>query len=76
MPGDIVPIASFNTNLCVSHLKEFYVILFSFSSLYLNRLLSEINIAPITNLFPKYHMSKHYRTLVNGDTNNNKKVRK
>ena len=32
--------------------------------------------APITNLFPKYHMSKHSRTCVKWDTNNNKKVKK
>ena len=47
---------------------------FSFS--HLNRLLSHINIVPITNLFPKYHMSKHYRTCVQWDRNNNKKVSK
>ena len=32
------------------------------------RLLFYINIVPITNLFPKYHMSKHYRTCVKWDT--------
>ena len=35
-----------------TELKEFYVILFSSSHLI---------IVPKTNLFPKYHMSKHYR---------------
>ena len=42
-------------------LKEYYEI-FSYS--HLNRLLSQINIVPKTNLFPKYHISKHYRTRV------------
>ena len=38
-------------------LKELY------SSSHLNRLLSQqINSIPITHLFPKYHMSKHYIT--------------
>ena len=35
-----------------------------------------LNSIPKTNLFPKYHMSKHYRTCVKWDTKkNNKKVR-
>ena len=34
------------------------------------------DIAPISNIFLKYHMSKHHRTCVNSDANNNKKVRK
>ena len=45
---------------CNSNLKEFYV-MFSSS---LNRLLSQMNIVPITNIFQKYHMIKHYRTCV------------
>ena len=35
----------------------------------------QINIVPITNLYPKYHMSKQYRTRVKWDTKNSKKVR-
>ena len=46
------------------------------SSSHLNRLLSLINIAPTTNLFPKYHMSQQSRTCVKWDANNNKKVKK
>ena len=30
----------------------------------LEQIIVLINIVPITNLFPKYHMSKHYRTCV------------
>ena len=49
-------------SLSQSHiLKEYYEI---FSSSHLNRLLSLINIVPVTNLFEKYHMSKPYRTCV------------
>ena len=49
----------------ILELKEYYEI---FSSSYLNRLLSELNIVPKINLFPKYHISKHYRTRVKCDT--------
>ena len=52
-----------------TELKEYYEI---FSSSHLNKLLSQINIVPKTNLFPKYHISKHYRTRVKCDTKNNK----
>ena len=58
------------------YLKEYYEI---FSSSHLNRLLSSINIVPKTNLFPKYHISKHYRTRVKCRkiaTKNNKKDKK
>ena len=54
-----------NQSTVISILKEFYAI---FSSSHLNRFLSRINCVPITNLFPKYHMSKHYRTCVKWDT--------
>ena len=43
-------------------------ILWDFSSSHLIRLFSEINFVPITNLFPKDYMSKHYRTCVKWDT--------
>ena len=33
-----------------------------------------LNITLITNLFPKDHMPKHYRTSAKRDANNNKKV--
>ena len=46
-------------------LKKYYEIC---SSSHLNRLLSKINVVPKTNLFPKYHMSKHCKTYVKWDT--------
>ena len=54
-------------------LKEYYEIC---SSSHLNRLLSYINTVPKTNLFPKYHMSKHYRTCVKWDTKKEEKSQK
>ena len=48
-------------------------ILWDFSSSRLNRLLSSINIVPKTNLFLKYHISKHYRTRVKWDTKKERK---
>ena len=57
--------------------KECYVI---FSSLHrFQHIIVMKNIAPITNLFPRYHVSKHYyRTCVGlkWDTHNNKKINK
>ena len=62
------------SDIFLKHLKEYYEI---FSSSHLNRLLSYINTVPKTNLFPKYHISKHYRTCVKCDTKkNNKKDKK
>ena len=50
----------------ISYFKMIKGILCDFFFLTLKQIVFKINIAPITNLFPNDHMSKHYRTCVVG----------